>query len=165
MAASGHHWHHEIIHMLIQGSAEYHEGNSRADLIEWRAIEKEGNPPNSTEPRVFFTHLMFHHLPRQVKRHAAVQSWFNWFPWLSNCFLFCSASSLVLVPYGGRWLRCHERRKEGPVPLETIRQTFPHNPRRQGKKSPPPPLPPPPLPSPHPQSGESVKGVGPVSPT
>ena len=61
----GTHWHHEIVYMLMNGSAQYTEVEDGADFIELVPIKKGYNPPDS-QPRVFFTHLKLHHLPKQV---------------------------------------------------------------------------------------------------
>ncbi|KAK7490647.1 hypothetical protein BaRGS_00018064, partial [Batillaria attramentaria] len=62
---TGTHWHHEIINMLIRGSSEYSKESGMQEFLDMKTPEKGSNPPGS-DPRVFFTHLKFHHLPKQV---------------------------------------------------------------------------------------------------
>ncbi|XP_070204442.1 uncharacterized protein [Littorina saxatilis] len=62
---TGNNWHHEILSMLVAGSAEYNKDFNPKDLLEYSPPQKGDNPPGSP-PRVFFTHLKFHHLPKQV---------------------------------------------------------------------------------------------------
>lgn len=62
---TGTHWHHEILYMLIKGSTEYHKGSGLNDFIDASTTKEGDNPPDS-DPRVFFTHVKFHHLPKQV---------------------------------------------------------------------------------------------------
>lgn len=62
---TGTHWHHEILKMLIRGSSEYSKMTGPLEFLEFKTPEKGSNPPDS-EPRVFFTHLKWQHLPKQV---------------------------------------------------------------------------------------------------
>ncbi|KAK7490628.1 hypothetical protein BaRGS_00018045, partial [Batillaria attramentaria] len=62
---TGTHWHYEILHMLISGTPDYRSRSETNDFIDMTPQEKGSNPPGS-EPRVYYTHLKFHHLPRQV---------------------------------------------------------------------------------------------------
>ncbi|KAK7089202.1 sulfotransferase 1C2-like [Littorina saxatilis] len=62
---TGNNWHHEIVHMLVAGSLEYNKEFIGRHFLEYSPPQKGDNPPGSP-PRVFFTHLKFHHLPKQV---------------------------------------------------------------------------------------------------
>ena len=52
--------------MLINGSADYHKAEGGSDFLELNPIKKGSNPAGS-KPRIYFTHLMLHHLPKQVQ--------------------------------------------------------------------------------------------------
>lgn len=61
---TGIHWNHEIIHMLMHGAPEYVGTMGYGEMF-------DANPPDKilppVKPRVFFTHLRFHHLPLQMR--------------------------------------------------------------------------------------------------
>ncbi|XP_025090130.1 sulfotransferase 1C3-like [Pomacea canaliculata] len=60
---TGSHWHHEILHMLLAGSAEYILKLEYKEFLDFFP-EKELLP--SDRPRVLFTHFRYNHLPLQV---------------------------------------------------------------------------------------------------
>ncbi|KAK7498913.1 hypothetical protein BaRGS_00010005, partial [Batillaria attramentaria] len=62
---SGNHWHQQIIRMLIQNSTDYKPNTFTTEVLEY--IPESYRPP-ATGPRVFFSHLLFRHLPRQVSQ-------------------------------------------------------------------------------------------------
>ncbi|KAK7485374.1 hypothetical protein BaRGS_00023322, partial [Batillaria attramentaria] len=62
---TGTHWTIEIVHMLMRNTTEYDQESELPGFFDFTPQEKGSNPPDSP-PRLFSTHLMLHHLPRQV---------------------------------------------------------------------------------------------------
>lgn len=60
---SGNHWHQQIIRMLQQNNTNYSPNTFTFDVLEY--IPNSFRPP-ATGPRVFFSHLLFRHLPVQT---------------------------------------------------------------------------------------------------
>ncbi|KAK7088225.1 sulfotransferase 1C2-like [Littorina saxatilis] len=60
---SGNHWVQQIVRMLLQGNTDYKPNTLSFEVFEY-IPQHLMTPPD--EPRAFFTHLRFHHLPTQV---------------------------------------------------------------------------------------------------
>ncbi|KAL8563443.1 hypothetical protein ACOMHN_051387 [Nucella lapillus] len=64
---SGSHWTYEIIHMLINGKVEYCSRKEEAcSFLDMNPITEDIILP-ADRPRLFYTHLLLHHLPQQVR--------------------------------------------------------------------------------------------------
>ncbi|XP_076462645.1 sulfotransferase 1C2A-like [Babylonia areolata] len=59
---SGTFWHHEIVNMLLQNTADY-VGRVEEDHLEWIDLDKL---PATDRPRTYATHLRYHLLPQQA---------------------------------------------------------------------------------------------------
>ncbi|XP_076463358.1 sulfotransferase 1B1-like [Babylonia areolata] len=97
---SGSHWHNQILHMLMENTAEY-VGSLNDDLMDWKPPESL-IPPG--KPRVLVTYLRFEHLPKQVleKKVKVVYSYRN--PkdsWVS--YFNCARDISAFRPYTGTW--------------------------------------------------------------
>ncbi|XP_070175894.1 sulfotransferase 1C2-like, partial [Littorina saxatilis] len=101
---SGTHWNHQIAKMLLAGSAEYHSDiDSLRDFLEANQVKQGDNPPGSP-PRVFRTHLKFHHLPQQILESKAKVIYLTRNPkdtWVSY-YAFAHGRN-DRVHYGGTW--------------------------------------------------------------
>ncbi|XP_025090135.1 sulfotransferase 1C3-like [Pomacea canaliculata] len=60
---TGFHWHHEILHMLRDGSPEFVTKPETREFLDF-STKKELLPPDN--PRILTTHFRYHHLPLQV---------------------------------------------------------------------------------------------------
>lgn len=70
---AGTHWVWEITNMLLRGSAEYHPTVKEAQMLEMTGTS---SAENLSSPRVFNTHLMFRHLPKDFIERLSVDNVF-----------------------------------------------------------------------------------------
>lgn len=97
----GNHWHQQIIRMLIQNSTEYTPNTFTTDVLEY--IPESFRPP-ATQPRVFFSHLLFRHLPRQVTEKKVKVVYLTRNPKDTFVSMYAQLSSMSNeMGYAGTW--------------------------------------------------------------